>query len=219
MGSAAGFLSFWHFSSFFPAPTTLESFQQKLLTLPSQEAVLPKPGGATKKSILETRISRYSSLQENVDEAGGLGGCFAGAAQLCAHWRPPSPGHPPQCFVPRLLPSVSCCSLHCCVPWGHRGTEITPHFLLITFCKTRGTNASQPLPATAPLQPRIPNQGLMCNQHIGLGTASLHPRPSLPHVVLPSPFGVVGDAAGGGMGEHAAKQTPLVAPLPGRRLS
>lgn len=94
-GSAAGFLSFWHFSSFFPAPTTLESFQQKLLTLPSQEAALPKLGGATKKSILETRISRYSSLQENVDEAGGLGGCFAGAAQLCAHWRPPSPGHPP----------------------------------------------------------------------------------------------------------------------------
>lgn len=216
-GSAAGFLSFWHFSSFFPAPTTLESFQQKLLTLPSQEAVLPKPGGATKKSILETRISRYSSLQENVNEAGGL--FCRGCPALCPLETPKPWAPTPQCFVPKILPSASCCSLHCCMPWGRRGTEITPHFLLITFCKTRGTNASQPLLATAPLQPRIPNQGLMCNQHIGLGTASLHPRPSLPRVVLPSPFGVVGDAAGGGMGEHAAKQTPLVAPLPGRRLS
>lgn len=151
---------------------------------------------------------------------GGWGAVLQGLPGFVPTGDPQALGTPPQCFVPKLLPSSSCCSLHCCVPWGHRGTEITPHFLLITFCKMRGTNASQPLPATAPLQPRIPNQELMCNQRpLGLRTASLHPRPLLPHVVLPNPFGVVGNAVGGGMGGRAAKQTPLVAPLPGRRLS
>lgn len=121
---------------------------------------------------------------------GGWGAVLQGLPSFVPTGDPQALGTPPQCFVPKLLPSSSCCSLHCCVPWGHRGTEITPHFLLITFCKMRGTNASQPLPVTAPLQPHIPNQELMCNQRpLGLRTASLHPRPLLPHVVLPNPFG------------------------------